>query len=256
MVARCRADGTSSVLADTSQPGSPFRETVMLRSTLAAAFCVLAPLSASADGLLYQLPKDGTAAHFDISVAFEGLDRPTTGTLVMSSVGAETIDGKMCRWIELHMSVTDGKRSQDKVAKLLIPEAELQAGKSPLDHVVRAWRREQADGETVAFGDPKHTGTPIPAFLTGPLKEPGKGDDQTVEVGDRELKCTTLTGRETYGEGDSALVTQFTVARTDDAPFGVAKLELQIDAFGKKGTIDLVLVKTSTNAKSLLPDAK
>ena len=112
------------------------------------AACVLAltvgvETSAHAEGLFYQLPKDGSWAEYTIDgVGTNPDDTEVTlrGTVKMSSVGKVQVEGKPCRWIELR---TEGKRNDDKftdTVKLLIPEKHLAKGQDPLGHVIKAWK--------------------------------------------------------------------------------------------------------------------
>src|SRR5262245_36230337 len=92
---------------------------------------------AHADGLIYQLPKDGTGVTFDVETkqTFEGREVTKTGKFSMRSVGQVTVDGEPCRWIECRSSQKFANFDEIMISKALIPEKHLGKGKSPLDHV-------------------------------------------------------------------------------------------------------------------------
>lgn len=232
---------------------------VMLRTTLALVVGLVSfHARARADGLVYRLPEDGTAAVFSMEMQIDIGDneKSVAGSLRVSSVGTDTVDGKACRWIELRMKSTEADdRVQDKVAKLLIPEEELRAGGDPISAVIRAWEREE-DDDPKRMDDPASTRTPIPAFLSGPLENPGAGDDEAVSVeGLGNLDCKTITGRNEFGRGK--LKVEYTTARSDRAPFGVAKCTMDY-VYGDRarGQIILLLEKVEKNAESAIPDRR
>lgn len=227
----------------------------MFRATLAALFVGVSPHALLADGLVYRLPEDGTAAVFRMEMTQDAGDRSreVLGTLRLSSVGKDTVDGKACRWIELRLRMTEGDREQDKVAKLLIPEAELVKGGDPMSAVVRAWEKEEED-EPERMEDPASHRRPVPVFLSGPLEDAGTGDDEAVAVeGLGNLTCKTITGRGAYGDAQQLKV-EFTTARSDKAPFGVAKCTMKFQHGEQRGTVELLLEKVETKAESAIPD--
>src|SRR6516165_9575988 len=109
--------------------------------TTATVFALLAP-SAVADGLIQQLPSDGSWVRYDVT----GEGRSPTGevgvthqgTLTLKSVGRETVDGTECRWIETETKIefTRAGRNEEftDVLKLLIPEKFLAADQNPRAH--------------------------------------------------------------------------------------------------------------------------
>lgn len=99
---------------------------------------------ADADGLVYQLPNDGTWAVYTVRGATNAGagDWGMNGTLRIASVGRVVVAGLPCRWIEtrLDLAVTRGDQSTPirHLYRVLIPERHLTRGESPLDHVVCA----------------------------------------------------------------------------------------------------------------------
>ena len=98
-----------------------------------------------ADGLVYQLPADGTWVRYtgEIQCTAQIAGFPTQkynlrSSLTVSSVGEVTRNLEKCRWIELKMEVSPVDREADKqnhILKVLIPEKYLKRGEDPLAHV-------------------------------------------------------------------------------------------------------------------------
>ena len=134
--------------------------------------------AASADGLIFQLPPDGSWVRYDVSddadLEYEiGKDvkipeanrkellaamprkmKDNTASLTLSSVGKQEHNGEPHRWIEMTQDVEfpkTGKPGDDKSAdkqsrvitlKMLIPEKQLQAGADPLAHVSKLYFKD------------------------------------------------------------------------------------------------------------------
>src|SRR5262245_3407124 len=102
---------------------------------------VLCAGMARADGLLYQLPEDGSWVRFEAQYTFkaEGMEKPGqgTGTLTMASVGKVVEGSEPCRWIEFELKLKDIGPEQVLIRKLLIPEKYLKKGENATEHVVR-----------------------------------------------------------------------------------------------------------------------
>lgn len=133
--------------------------------------------TAHGDGLIFQLPADGTWAEFSgDGTAFVELELPKQilagmdergkqwiadmsgeqairSTIRISSVGGENYSRRACRWIELSgaSTVTNKKtahiQSTDTQSiKMLIPELYLQRGHDPLDNAIFTfWNSKDAD---------------------------------------------------------------------------------------------------------------
>jgi hypothetical protein len=94
--------------------------------------------TANADGLLFQLPEDGSWVRFkmkyeqDKTQRGKGVKR-AEGAIKISSVGVLTTGGEACRWIEIETTQRrledPPKNERGRVFKLLIPEKFLQQGK-------------------------------------------------------------------------------------------------------------------------------
>lgn len=126
------------------------------------AWLIPAGPTARADGLIFQLPADGTWARYAVKseadFGFKGTPPQHLGmvrTLTVSSVGEATRNDQSCRWIELELE-NKGKQEgaySKLILKLLIPQEYLRRGEDPLAHPV------------LTFFDPK------PADRRAPLVE-------------------------------------------------------------------------------------
>jgi hypothetical protein len=226
---------------------------------------------ARADGLLYQLPKDGTWATYDIDVVYKGnLPAPVAeatikGTVRMASVGRTTEDKLPCRWIELRleMEMSAGGRAAKKVdaiCKLLIPEKFLAKGQSPLDHVVRAWKQ-------VDKGAPKQWKKPndieegpVPLFLSNPWKDVKQLDKIEVKSKLGKLVCEGVAGTlELKAKASKDMKCKFENRMNAKSPFGVVASHWMIEPPDVENVVmewNMKLADLGENAKSELPDAK
>lgn len=210
-----------------------------------------------ADGLVYQLPEDGTSITFDAEMTGEtgGRTQSFAGTMTMSSVGKETVDGKACRWIEFTFVLQISDRERKISAKALVPEEELKKGKNPAEHVKKAWflppnqePREVADLSDTNAG-------PLPAFLAGPLKDQKMLPEEMVKSGLGELKCPGVSGTTSFKQGSRTHKFTFKNRLHEKAPFGVVSTEIKFTSTReggdeRGGTMKLTAKKIDTGAKS------
>lgn len=250
----------------------------MLRSLASLGVVLLVMVPVAGEGLLFQLPADGTSATFDLEM--KGTIPPDKklegkGVLTMASVGKENRDGEPCRWIELAMKFhqTEPEAQQvHVVTKVLVPEKHAKAGAAPSDHVVEAWRKSTSTnlgtGKTseekvraLNLKRPRGPGDVFPLF--GPYKDAKKLAKQEVESGLGKLDCEGLTGTWTFKREDG-VSTHTTVIHFENrlhpkAPFGVVTLTMkqQDERDGKPTgsvTMTMRLSKVSTGAKSELAE--
>ncbi|MCH7686912.1 MAG: hypothetical protein IH899_09565 [Planctomycetes bacterium] len=233
---------------------------LLIVSSLLTVLSFAAPAT-YADGLIYQLPADGTSVEFEMKLSFErnGQTMNMDGTFSMSSVGKETVDGEACRWVEFKMVWKQGDRDRTIHCKVLVPEKQLAAGKSPIKHVKKAWLK-QGDGEAkemTDFSDPQ--AGPLPAFLAGPFKDAQKLEAETVDSGLGKLECKGVTGSVQFKLGSRDQEFTFTNRLHKKAPFGVVAAEVQIEITrdgqqARSGTMQIKVSKVGKNAVTEIPN--
>jgi hypothetical protein len=164
----------------------------------AAVALSLAATESRADGLLYQLPEDGSTITFNLEMTGEG-----AGTLVMSSVGKKDVEGQPCRWIEVQMTMKRGGEDRVIIAKALMPEKELKKGGRPWDNFKAAWLK-MGDGEPEEIKEVVgNRAGPLPAFLSGPLANEQPLPAASVDSGLGILNCAGVTGDIALQDGQS-----------------------------------------------------
>ncbi len=206
-------------------------KTVSVSVILAATLCLAHVRAVIADGLIHQLPKDGSWVRFDATG--EGLAPggevtvSLKGTVTVKSVGVEEIDGTICRWIEIEAEIEAGGARgplgrQTEVFKLLIPEKHLVAGQNPRDHVLKAWKKDTkgTDRELDLKGNDARAVQSLDELLNGGLAKSEKSDGVEIKVPGGSFRCTHLNGTELSKAGDIDLAIESWL--TDEVPFGVA----------------------------------
>jgi hypothetical protein len=224
---------------------------------------------ARADGMFYQLPKDGASATYELNASFKN-DNPAPlslkGTMRIASVGQVTEKKQPCRWIEVHFDmdiavddVPQGKTTE--VYKLLIPEKYLAKGQSPLDHVVRAWKQKD-DGETQELKHPAALDEgPLPIVLSKPWKDAKPLEKTVVESKLGKLPCEGVAGALEWKLRNGKVAKCKYENRTSaKSPFGVVASRWTIEApqWGDGVVLEaaLKLADLGEKAKSELPDVK
>jgi hypothetical protein len=232
-----------------------------LRSMIVVAVIVCAPMAAWANGLLYKLPADGAGVVYDLKMESKTQEMKVTGTLTLSSVGTEKIDGKNHRWIEMVMKLTFMGKDRIIVAKVLVPEDQLGKGKTPLDHCKKGWIRfEPKEAKELKDFTSRDAG-PIPAFIASPLKEAKPLKSMTVMTGLGKIECKGETGSIDYKQGTNDVKVSYETRLSDKSPFGVAssKMKIQETRDGKtREVVELTLTIKSLikNAKTTIPVKK
>jgi hypothetical protein len=242
------------------------RKTAIVAAIAAITFAtMLAAGRARADGLLYQLPQDGSWAKYDLEITGTdpgGGEMKMSGSLTMSSVGKADASGEPCRWIEIKMQMRDPSgNDQTIVAKALIPEKNLKRGENGWASMKKAWikqpHNEEPEQITEANGD---QAGPLPAFLSGPLNESKDLEGIEIESGIGKLQCAGVSGHLTINDGNSDVAIQMENRLHEMAPFGVvaSTMSFEVKRDGEvreKGTIKFKLAEVGQDAKSELPDA-
>ena len=228
------------------------------KSLFAAPVAVVAVLAlcvpTQAGGLIQQVPPDGSwvILKVDSELDIGGNLQSATRELKVSSVGKQEVDGEPARWIELSTEVGGRKM----VAKLLIEEKYLKADQDSFEHVAKGWARGR-DGMLAEL--PKERLRGLVVFAVGvphfdKLAKKGKEKIQT-ELG--EYECEHATGQ-VEREGFQGNKAKFDgeLWTCDKVPFGLVKAKVKVDF--TKGSIEseLTAVRSGSDAKSELPDAK
>jgi hypothetical protein len=218
---------------------------------------------ARADGLIYQLPKDGASATFDLEVTHSrnGQDQVAKGSLVMSSVGEVMVENEKCRWIEFKLALKLDERERVSLVKALIPEKHLGKGQAAGEHMLRGWAR-QNDGTAVEIKDTRsHEVGPIAAFLSGPAKDPRSLEKTEIDGKLGKLQCPGLSGETALEQGGSTFDLKFEHRLHEKAPFGVVTSTWEFERknngqVGESGKFKLTYSDSQTAAVSELPDNK
>jgi hypothetical protein len=242
----------------------------MSRARCLFAFFALV-LSASlvqADGLLCDLPKDGSWVTYDADVNATGpggMNMTIKGTFNLASVGEATEGGEPCRWIEvefkLAMVMGDRKNEKTEVYKLLIPEKYLAKGESPLEHVVRAWVKRDKS-EPVKLDNPNDIDAgPLPLVLAAAWKNAKDLEQTEVECKLGKVACKGTEGTlEFKNKRGGTMKCKLEKRLHPDSPFGVASsrwnIELPEMGEGSGMTWNIKLADFGKDAKSKMPDAK
>lgn len=233
----------------------------------AAALLALAALPACGDGLLFQLPEDGTWAQYDydLSVKVNGGREQAEGLIRLASVGRVTEKGQPCRWIEFRIEMKPEKEElETAIMKLLVPERHLKKGENPLDHVVRGWVRSDEDKPPKELEDPGKLLRRLPylSVLGKPLENQRELAATTVRSKLGSLSCKGVEGTlELRVDGNDRLRMKAEQRLHSKAPFGVVDSHgnfefLSGGQVAAKASFDLKLADFGTGAKSEMPEQK
>jgi desulfoferrodoxin (superoxide reductase-like protein) len=258
----------------------------MNRALCAMVLAAVGVPVAFADGLIWQLPPDGTTVEFkgDCHAEFkrvlskevadtlppkeiekvERLQKVTfQATVTVSSVGQVTRAEQKCRWIEL--------ATGENVLKILVPEKFLTRGEDPLDHAVLTFFNPKGVDRTKSplekgFNRIAYELDRFRGVFPLPLREVQKLPKKTIKtpIGtftDCEVIAgTTEFDRPLLAEGRWEAKSSWQIALHPDAPFGVVQLQCQatVHEFTHNARCDisttsvLTISSKGSNAKSKL----
>lgn len=231
-----------------------------------ALFAILAG-DALADGLIHQVPVDGSWVQFEVTGA--GLkpngdvSTKITGTVTVKSVGSEEVEGAACRWIELETELAaeadrGAKGKQSEVFKLLIPTQYLVAGQNPIEHVLKAWKSRNPGGGPVEL-DLKGSGSrdvrSLDELLNGGISDATKREDVELMVPGGTFRCTQLEGKTSSKARDVDVEIQTWL--NTHLPFGVAAYrhsKMRTNGGQSQGGrwMELKFAKSGADAKSAI----
>ncbi len=261
--------------------------TSTLRRGIASVVClatVSVPSSARADGLIQQLPEDGSWVRFEVETQYfdpkTGKPRSTSpGSQTVSSVGKIAIDDEPCRMIELKTvrRLPDQQTGEEmdfvNVYKFVIPENRLKSGEDPLEYVEEGWAKAPSNP-----AEP-HVMTQLKLDLSrefrnflwfelpGPLEDPRKLDAETIECQAGKYTCDGVAGgakgRLSPGpHGGPEYQFQYETRTHKDVPFGVVRHRCEMKAWfpdgrlAQHGVVTYTLAETGKNAKSEIAEEK
>lgn len=238
-----------------------------------------------ADGLIFQVPADGTWARFDAKEDAEHKvnDGPSKkasviGTMTVSSVGQLTRNKQPCRWIELKAeSKTEGVNPKT-VLKMLIPEEYLKRGHDPLSHSLLTFFNPKAGDAKKAPSVESHIDKgfnriqyeidrfrprfPVPLDAAKSMKR------ETVETpAGRFEDCEVIAGSSKYdgpllADGRGVFSGTYRIVLHPKAPFGVVSLQGALEGreFSARTEASMTIKSSLTlaavgkDAVSALPD--
>lgn len=235
-----------------------------MRLAMISGFCLAAALisPACADGLVYRLPPDGAQIRYDMELMISAGDQqvPIKGFVTVSSVGQATVDNEKCRWIEIKFAVNADAQEHMQLMKTLVRESDVGKGKSPLEHVVRTWVRNE-NAEVIEVKDLKsNEAVTLNTFLAGAPKNSGELEKIEIDGKLGKLECAGVTGEfEVEGPNGMTIVINFENRLHEKAPFGLvtANWKFELKNNGQSvltGTFKLTPAETNTTALSELPD--
>jgi hypothetical protein len=239
-----------------------------IRGMLAIALAVAVSESLRADGMIYQLPKDGAWVTYEFNAsakttgggANDSMD--FRGTLSIASVGQVVVQNETCRWIEIQLATDTTGNKQGEIYKVLVPEKFLGKGQSPLSHVLQAWiQRGKEAPQKMADPNDINVG-PLPIILSGPWTNPQKLDKVAIDGKLGNLQCEGVQGTIAFKMGKIGDMTCKLEERLhENSPFGVVScawaMELP-EVEGKKAVIswNLKLIDVGTGAVTHMAEVK
>ncbi|NQV28090.1 MAG: hypothetical protein HQ518_27375 [Rhodopirellula sp.] len=230
----------------------------MLRTALllAAVVCLTLSQSASAQGILWNLPADGSLVHYEGTYrqveaqpgSSEGnLEMEWIRHLTIKSVGQE--DGEYrgktvpCRWIEMKLQtgrvkggLIDTGTVGEQIYKVLIPESAIigqtrDSSGLPVTYlpIVRGYRKTNDKDPT-----PKEITSKVLQIypiisLVRHYRDMTRSDvPELVQVGQEDVQATKLTGNFEQESRNDRVLHESTIYVSKDVPFGLAKWTVKV----------------------------
>ena len=206
------------------------------------------------DGLLYQLPPDGSWVEYDVVHTFKMAGQEQSGrqTFRMASGGEVREDGEDRRWIECN--IKEVGTDQFWIRKLLIPVRYLKRGENPTLHVVRGWTLQENRGVERAVAMHGRW----PAYLAGRPEDEQALPPETVHTRLGDLMSEGVAGWMEFSQGRLRTKVTFKTRLHPKAPFGVLATEMLFECSGEDQPYpiraDVKLKDLGNGAKTALPD--
>ncbi len=220
---------------------------------------MILPTSAYSDGLLRQLPSEGSWATYRMSEKWDdGTKREIDVTI--KSLGSEAAEGLPCSWFEIVMQLPD--KSMRKAYRFLTPNEHVLS--DPLGKALQVWVRQN---EAAPFRDEAWDQFLPRLMLIAPARfenETKHDETKAVTYAGNRLECQVVSGTSTKQVTGSKTIAKYRVLLSDDMPFGVAAVTIdatvvtncdpdpQAECNFTKGTVEFVATSTGQNAKSVV----
>lgn len=234
-----------------------------MRAALTILLLALLASPAGADGLIYRLPPDGTAAVFELesTTNWQGKDTQTRGTLAVRSVGREAVKGELCRWVEVDVQTRTDTDKDRLLYKVLIPEKALAGGRATVEDVRRCWYlRREGNAKLLDKHPQDERWGPLPLLLFGPPKDLKKVGAVEIDSPLGKLKCAGESGRFKFTQESRNWEVDYVARVHERAPFGVVELRMALkqNRQGRLGTVaqTLKLVEVQKDVRGQLPDSR
>ena len=266
----------------------------MSRIMMLVGLFLLLHSASRGDGLIYQLPPDGSWVKFTgygrhygyeripppkAAGKDEAADMPNEqysgGALILESVGTAEVDGEKCRWIEFKTEPPKEFTGDVEVWKMLIPERYLKAGSDPFAHINKMYikagfvkdgiERVDTDKKLLAYELER-----IRKWFPAVPKESKRQKDYVISLNGKDVKGESLSF-DSYFEGKLHRGTAGFYSNRchhhtlldSKAPFGVAFYSVEGEAVERyedesgwklKFREEFWLTDSGTGAKTTLTD--
>ena len=201
----------------------------------------------------YSLPKDGDWIEFEWrATSPDKKDRE--GTLRISSVGEQKLEGKSHRWIEVKKVSKHGQQVDFKLRKVLIAERAFTAGQ-PLElHVARGFGQKSPDAPVINLTRPRLHEL-LSLGMDGvdtTLVKVSENEEVETKLGKYKTRHLSATGK----SGERVL--KYHGWLTNEVPFGCIKFDIheRIGLEPLRPIFSAVAVRRGHDAKSELDEGK
>jgi hypothetical protein len=222
----------------------------MSRFTCASLLFLSAVSPVAADGLVFALPEDRTAAVYEMELAFEQAGKKIIrpGSVKLASVGRAEVAGVQLRWLEITIDAAEENGKYRMIYKALIPEKALQEGGSPVECILKCWwtrkiREKDAAKELKAELMDKHPHDEqwgyLPTFiLTGAMTAKKRLAAVETDTIFGKAPCVGVSGKFDYEQETRLWQTTVETRLHPKAPFGVvsSRVAFQMERRGEKFT--------------------
>ena len=223
---------------------------------------------AGADGLLYQLPMDGTWATYDVVVKtrIDGHDMNIRQKWRIASVGNVSEGGEPCRWIEFKKDTKIESEffphTDHEAWTLLFPVKYLAKGESPMAHFLRGWHQFEKYAPEKITKPVEGRSTLLRLILSGPVKDTRKLEPVEVTSKLGKLSCEGVQGTvEVVLKTGIKSKNTFMNRLHPRSPFGVVAGHWALDRSGEEtnsppATLEITLADFGDNASRQIPNEK